>query len=187
MKEYRTNYLYFGFDLVFVSAGVFILLSERNTNYAATFMILYVILVVLGGFFEEESVSRKFRTAGHIVVSIIVIVVTCYAFLGFDGTKDTNKTYTTLGAGAQAVEQWRVALPYIDTALNRNFGVKSMLIKSIFVVEVSSKSRLETVNAAKENFYSSKGPSPFNARTEKNSITMIILESEAVVELLHRT
>ena len=89
--------------------------------------------------------------------------------------------------GAQAVEQWRVALPYTDTSLNRNFGVKDAPIRTIFVVEVSSKSRLEVIRAAKENFYSSKGPSPFNARTKKNSITMIILESEAVVELLHRT
>jgi hypothetical protein len=176
-KKYRTNYLYFGFDLVFVSAGVFILLSQSDTQNAATFMILYVILVVLGGFFEEESVGRTFRTAGHIFVSLIVVAVTCYAFWGFDGIKVPNKISTT--------KKWRVALPYMDTSLNRNFGIKNVPIKSSHVVEVSSGSRFEAVQAAKEDFYSAKGPTPFNTKTEKNSITMIILEGDVVVELVN--
>ena len=101
----------------------------------------------------------------------------CYAFWGFDGMKVPNKI--------SATKKWRVALPYMDTSLNRNFGIKNDPIKSSHVVEVSSGSRFEAVQDAKADFYSAKGPTPFNTKTEKNSITMIILEGDVVVELVN--
>ena len=95
-KQYRARYLYFGFELVNVSAGVFILLSEHATKYVGTVMMLYVILVILSFFFEDDGVGRRLKVAGHAGVSLIVLAVTFYAFLAVDGLKPLPKATTTL-------------------------------------------------------------------------------------------
>jgi hypothetical protein len=179
IKLYRVRYLYFGFELVNVSAGVFILLTENATKYVGTVMIMYVILVILSFFFEDEGVGRKLKTAGHIWVSLTVLVVTLYAFLGVKGLASTEpKTII------QSAQKWRVALPYMDTSLNRNFGIKAAPLQSVFIEEVSAPSRLDALRAVKANFFSEKGPYPFVAKVEKTPLSMVVLESDAVVESL---
>lgn len=177
-KNYWSNYCYFGFELVNVSAGVFILLSEKATKYVATFMILYVILVILSFFFEDEKVGRRLKTVGHLFVSGVVIAVTFYAFLAFDGLKETSYQ----AESAKSNIKWRVALPYVDTSLNRNFGVKDRPLLSSFTITVNATSRLEAIAIAKDIFYGEKGPMPFIAKGEKNRLTMVIIESEVIVE-----
>jgi hypothetical protein len=169
-KEYIARYFYFGFELVNVSAGVFILLSEYATKYVGTVMMLYVILVILSFFFEDDGVGRILKITGHMVVSLVVVGVTFYAFLAVDGLNSTT------------TQNWRVAFPYIDTTLNRNFGVKATPIQSVFVVEVSAASRIEALNEARTTFFSEKGPSPFVAKVAKTPLTMVVIEGDAVVE-----
>jgi hypothetical protein len=178
-KQYRARYLYFGFELVNVSAGVFILLSEHATKYVGTVMMLYVILVILSFFFEDDGVGRTLKAAGHAGVSLIVLAVTFYAFLAVDGLKPPP-TMATI----QPAQKWRVALPYIDTTLNRNFGVKATPIQSVYIVEVSTASRFEALKAARTTFFSEKGPDPFVAKVEKTPLTMVLLEGNVVVESL---
>ena len=181
-RSYWTHYFYFGFELVNVSAGVFILLSEKATKYVATFMILYVILVILSFFFEDEKVVRKLKTAGHLFVSFVVIAVTFYAFLFFDGLKEKEFPHPSEGG---KYLQWRVALPYVDTSLNRNYAVKDELLLSSYTTTVSATSKIEAIAVAKDNFYSDKGPKPFAARVEKTKLSMVTIDSDAVVEQTH--
>lgn len=174
-KEYNVRYFFFGFELVNVAAGVFILLSEHATKYVGSVMILYVVLVILSFFFEDESVERKLRTGGHITVSLIVLAVTLYAFFQVDGLKPCTTS-------TKSVQNWRVALPYMDTALNRNFGAQKTPIQSVYIIDVPAASRIEALQAAKMSFFSEKGPSPFVAKVEKNPLTMIVFENDVVIE-----
>lgn len=121
--KYVSGYFYFGFELVNVSAGVFILLSEHASKYVGSLMILYVILVILSFFFEDEGVGLKVKTVGHILVSTVVIAVTVYAFTSVNGLKPCKTEISSTN------NKWQVALPYMDTTLNRNFGTKNIAIK----------------------------------------------------------
>ena len=179
--DYWARYTYFGFEFVNVAAGVFILLSEHATQYIATVTIGYVVLVVLSFFFEEEGAHRMLRTIGHLFVSAIVIIVTIYSFTSVEGLMPAKEAPQPV-VQQQATEKWRVALPYIDSALNRNFGVREAPIQSVYIVEVAAASRSEALQAAKQSFFSASGPQPFLPRTEKTSLTMFVLEGEAVVE-----
>jgi len=138
---------------------------------------LYVILIILGLFFEEEGTHRKLRVIGHIAISIIIILVTFYAFFNVDALKP-NKV------SSQTTQNWRVALPYMDMTLIRNFGVKDDPVQSVYIFEVSATSRLEALNLAKKSFFSEKGPNPFVAKTKKTQHTMVVLEGNIVVEPL---
>lgn len=171
-KDYWSHYLYFGFELVNVSAGVFILLSEKASSFVGSFMMFYVILVVISFFLEDEKTGRGLKLWGNIVVSLAVIGITWYAFINIDGLKATNKIPSA---------KWTVALPYIDTSLNRNFAPKNEPIKNIYIKKIEASSRLEAISLVKQDFYS-KGPNPFVPKTEKSPITMIVLDAEAVVE-----
>ena len=126
-NNYWTNYLYFGFELVNVSAGVFILLSQRSASYVATFMLTYVILVIISNFLEDEQVGWKLRTFGHITVSIIIFSLTSYAFLNANAVK-----FATEQNAVEKEARWRVSVPYMDTSLNRNYSVKSDCSTSCF-------------------------------------------------------
>jgi hypothetical protein len=137
--KYWTHYFYFGFELVNVSAGVFILLSEQAASYVATFMILYVILVVISFFLEDEGVGQKLKLWGNILISIAVVSVTCYAFLSFDRLKVDAKSNGTKAEKTQSFK-WLIALPYIDASLNRNFASKNEVIRNIYIVQTTSQS-----------------------------------------------
>lgn len=178
-KHYWTNYLYFGFELVNVSAGVFILLSQNSASFVATFMLMYVILVVISNFLEDEHVDVALKTAGHVIVSVVIISITCYAFLNDSYIKsDTIKTQPVIS------NKWKVALPYMDTSLNRNYSVKTDIIKSVYVCEVEAKTKPEAIISAKEMFYSEKGPNVYLPKIEKSPISMIVLDVEIVAEQL---
>lgn len=179
-KDYKWSYSFFGFELVNVSAGIFILLSEHATKYVGAIMILYVILVILSFFFEESGVGRKLKTIGHMSVSVVVVLVTFYAFFAVDGLKPSPTKAATENKIQPTV--WRVALTYVDTSLNRNFGVKSTPLQSSYVTEVSGPNRYEAIRVAKAQFYSETGPLPFVDKAEKNPVSMIILENSIVVE-----
>jgi len=181
LKEYWVNYLYFGFELVLGSAGVFILVLEAATRYAGAIMIMYGSLIIMSAFLEEEGVGRKLKTIGHVVVSCLVVLVTLAAFTQVHGLKSPiSKDSQT---GVPVTQKWRVSLPYVDISLNRNFGIKSKLVQNVYIVEVSGKSRLEAIQIARSQFYSDQGPMPFNSKTPKTDMTMIIREDNVVVEL----
>jgi hypothetical protein len=174
-RQYMAKYVFFGFELVNVSAGVFILLSEHATKFVATVMIIYVILVILSFSLEDDDVGLRVKTVGHLAVSAAVFGVTYYAFFHVDGIRSK--------ANASADMVWRVAIPYIDQSLLRNFGVKSELLHLSYVVEVQANDREKAQLLGKERFWSDDGPKPFLAKAEKTHATFILLESEAVAEL----
>ncbi len=180
-KSYKWNYTHFGFELVNVSAGIFILVSESATQFVSSIMIFYVILVILSIFFEDNSVDGTIRTFGHIALSITVFIVTYYAFFKYDGLKVT----TTSTAKAEVVEresQYRVALPYIDASLNRNMAVKTDPIVNLYLTTVTAKNENQAIRSAEVKFYSTDGPQPFVSKAEKNKLTMVVLNGDAVVE-----
>lgn len=176
-KDYWSNYFYFGFELVNVSAGVFILLSQRSASFVATFMLMYVILVVISNFLEDEQVGTRIRTIGHILVSVIIFSLTSYAFLNANAIKAAAEQ-----SKSEKAATWRIALPYMDTSLNRNYSVKNDILKSVFVCDVQGITKSEAIQTAKRIFYSQNGPNPFLPKTEKSPISMIILEIEIVAE-----
>lgn len=192
VREYQASFFFFSFELVNVSAGVFILLTEHASKYVGAVMILYVILVIVGFFLEDDKVDRKVKVAGHSIVSVVIFCVTFYAFFGVEDLKASEKDLSkeVISVVPQSVEQspkvqettWRVALPYMDAGLNRNFGVKSTPIQSFFLTTVPGKTRREAIGAAKKEFYSERGPLPFVDKMEKNVLSMIIIEDSIVVE-----
>lgn len=189
-SQYRLRYLLFGFELVNVSAGVFILLSEKAPTYVGTIMMLYVILVIVSFFFDEESVGLKLRVGGHIVVSTIVLIVTVSAFTYMTGLNEApkqseKKVPVNVPVAVKPVfSKWRVAFPYIDQTLNRNFGVKDEPIKSVFIVVVDASNRQGAVTQARDVLLSEKGPSPFVKKAEKTPYTMMPLDAEVTAEQL---
>lgn len=177
--KYRAKYLFFGFELVNVSAGVFILLSESARSYMAAIMILYVILVVYSFFLENDNVDLKPKLAGHIIVTLVVLSVTFYAFLGHAPLQPASAEVCV----DVAPQKWRVALPYIDYSLNRNFAVKSEPIVTSYVVEVQGLTRQEAIQNAREKLYSESGPKPFLGKQEKNEMSVIVVERNIVAEV----
>lgn len=182
IKNYHARFMFFGFELVNVSAGVFILLSEHAAKYVGTVMMLYVILVILSFFFEDDNVALGVKKWGHIGVSVVVLAVTLYAFLEVDGLKVKKALVASPAAPIEA--RWRVALPYIDQSLNRNFGVRDAPVRLVFVAPVSASSRVGAVQAAKEHFRAESGPRPFSNKAERNLSVLMIIESDAVAERL---
>lgn len=178
-RQYYAKYAFFGFELVNVSAGVFILLSEHATKFVATVMIVYVILVILSFSLEDDDVGLNVKTVGHLAVSAAVFGVTYYAFFHVDGLRSRPPD----AANASAEMIWRVAIPYIDQSLLRNFGVKSEPLHLSYVVEVKANDREKAQLLAKERFWSDDGPKPFLAKADKTPATFILLESEAVAEV----
>lgn len=183
-KTYWREYLYFGFELVNVSAGVFILLSERATDLVAAIMIMYVILIVVSFFLEEENIGENLKTIGNIFVAVVIVGVTFYAFLYFDGLKQLKSSNKTNSSTNEVMGSWRVALPYVDMSLNRNFAAKSEPIRSLYVSNIRAKNRFDAIEKAKLEFFTEKGPTPFVVKTEKNRLNMIIIDSDTVVEQL---
>jgi hypothetical protein len=176
VSEYAPNYFSFGFELVNVSAGVFILLSEKATKYVATFMIAYVILVILSIFLEEDRITKPLKIWGNIVITGVVVAFTCYAFLGVDALKSDE------GGSAHGEPNWKVSLPYVDATLNRNFAVKSDPLLSSYVVQVSASNRTQAIAHAKYSFFGEKGPKPFAVKSEKSKFTMMIVEEDITAE-----
>lgn len=177
------RYWFFGFELVNVSAGVFILLSEHATKFVASFMILYVILVVTSFFFEDDKAEITHKFMGNLLISIIVISVTLYAFLGFEGLKEKPAADNGANTTAQPrMFSWKVGVPYLDTSLNRNFNAKTESIQSFYVVEVTAVSREDAIKQAKLIFFSDKGPVPFVPKAEKTIWSMIVVESQMIAE-----
>lgn len=184
-KMYLARYWFFGFELVNVSAGVFILLSENVTKFVASVMMTYVILVVLSFFFEEEGVHVRIRTVGHIMVSLAVFVVLFFAFFYVPGLKKPQEaTSVQRQENEEANPTWKVALPYVDSTMNRNFGVKDKLMISSYVLEVTAKNRSEALAAAKKKFRSEDGPAPFVKNAEKSEANLWLQESDAVIEMV---
>lgn len=188
--RYRLRYLLFGFELVNVSAGVFILLSEQAPPYVGTIMMLYVILVIVSFFFDEDTVGLRLRAVGHVAVSVIVVVVTIGAFTYMSGLnrgpiEPKAESPSKIESKPPAVAtKWRVALPYVDQTLNRNFGVRDNPVKSVYVVAVQAADRDAAISMAKEEFFSERGPTPFVEKSKKTPFTMMIIESEGVAEHL---
>lgn len=171
---YVASYFFFGFELVNVAAGVFILLSEHASQYVGTVMILYVILVIFSFFIEEKNVGLRVRTVGHVGVSLAVIAVTILSFLEVDALKGP--------VDDTALVSWRVAIPFVDATLNRNFAVKVSPVQSVWVVEVRAGSRPSAVDSAKVQFYSDRGPKPFLEKVEKSPVSMIVIDAGVVAE-----
>lgn len=179
-RKYRARFLFFGFELVNVSAGVFILLSEHAAKYVGTVMMLYVILVILSFFFEDDNVGLRVKVWGHVGVSIVVVAVTFYAFLAVDGLMVKREKPELVAKPAEG--RWRVALPYLDQSLNRNFGVRDVPVRLVFVAPVSGASRDEAIKAAKDQFRSEAGPRPFSNKAERNSSVLIVIDTDAIAE-----
>lgn len=177
---YWKNYLFFGFELVNVSAGVFILLSESAASYVGTFLIFYVILVVVSSFLDNDNVTDNIKSIGHIGISVAVLIVTCYAFLGFEDLKYNKSLASKLDQST--AKKWKVAIPYIDMSLNRNFSVKISPVQSYYSTEVTASSRPEAILNARSIFYSEHGPAPFLPKTEKSVISMVIVDAGIVTE-----
>jgi len=173
-RGYLASYFFFGFELVNVAAGVFILLSEHASKYVGTVMILYVILVIFSFFIEENNVGLRVRTAGHVTVSLVIVGVTLASFMKIDGLRGP------VGDGSSA--RWRVALPFVDATLNRNFAVRLSPVQSVWVTDVTANGRSAAIDSAKARFYSVTGPKPFLDRTEKSPVSMIVLDASVVAE-----
>lgn len=179
-SRYIARYFFFGFELVNVSAGVFILLSEHATKFVGTVMMLYVILVILSFFFEDENIGLRLKTIGHIAVSVVVVAVTLYAFMYVDGLVPAEAKVA--GTNAHDPKTWKVALPYIDQTLNRNFAVRESVIRSVYVAVVPAKDRNGALAEARKIFNSNEGPHPFVSKAERSPMNLVLLESDAVVE-----
>jgi hypothetical protein len=176
VSDYAPNYFSFGFELVNVSAGVFILLSEKATKYVATFMIVYVILVILSIFLEEDRTTKRLKIWGNILITCVVVAFTSYAFLGVDALRNED------GVSVNGEPNWRVSLPYVDATLNRNFAVKSDPLLSSYVVHVAASNRTQAIAQAKSFFYGEKGPKPFAVKSEKSKFTMMIIDEDITAE-----
>jgi hypothetical protein len=180
IKKYYANYWFFGFESVNVSAGVFILLSEQASKYVAAWMMLYVGLVLFSAFLEEDHVGLKLKKYGHIGVSFLVVAITVYAFFWVDAEKVKNEMQAAALASQQRT--WKVAIPYLDQTLNRNFGIKDLPIQSVFITITTAENRVTAIKAAKEIFFSTNGPSPFMSKVAKSPSTLVILEADVVAE-----
>lgn len=184
-ERYRASYLFFGFELVNVSAGVFILLTQAAVAYVGAVIILYVILVVVGFFLEEDRVGTPVKKFGNLLVSLIVLGVTLLAFFKVDGLKGPDPLpVRQIEPHASVEAAWRVAVPYFDMSLNRNFDVEKDPLKSLFVAEVVASTRVDAIASAKSAFYSGTGPAPYLPKARKTAISMIVLEAEIVAERL---
>lgn len=177
-KKYWLRCLYFGFELVNVSAGVFILLSQKASVFIATFLVLYVMLVLLANWLESEDVTDLVKTICHAIVITIIVSVTCYTFLGFEGLNESRAP----GSDANTMRQWRVAIAFKDSSLTQHVGAKKDAIYVSYVTEVDASSRKEAIQKAQDKFYSADGPRPFNVNTEKTENTMEISERKIVTE-----
>jgi len=181
-KAYWVNYLYCGFEMVNVSAGVFILITQSATNYVGTIMMLYVILVVVSFFLEGNNIGRSIKALGHSAVSIVIFGVTIYAFLIYDGLKPTAAQ--PCDALENRERTWKVALPYLDTSLNRYHGAKHDVILSFWSDEVNATSKADAIIAAKKRFQASDGPTPFQVKQEKTLVSMVVIDEKVVAEPL---
>ena len=179
-KIYKARFVFFGFELVNVSAGVFILLSEHAAKYVGTVMMLYVILVILSFFFEDDNVGLKVKVWGHVGVSLVVFVVTFYAFLAVDGLRVKKEAILTPLKPAEV--RWRVALPYFDQSLNRNFGVRDTPVRLVFVTPVSASNRDDAIRKATLQFRTESGPRPFSNKAERNASVLMIIETDTTAE-----
>lgn len=142
-------------------------------------MVFYVILVIASFFLDEEKIeSLKKRGVGHIIISVAILVVTIFSFYSIDGLKTKEKTKNF----RPTIQQWKVALPYIDQTLNRNFNVKEEPIKSIYIVTVNAQDRNAAILEAKKKFLSENGPKPFLKNAEKTPYLMFTLEYDSIVE-----
>lgn len=172
LKKYKYSYTHVAFELVNVSAGVFILISQTSAKYVGSYMIMFALLVFISAFLEEDKVEYNIKAIGHIAISILVITVTLFAFLKINGLK---------GISAND-EKWKVSLPYVDNTLNTFCGIKETALLSSYTVDVKANSREEAIQAAKTEFQGPKGPVPFSSKTKKSQWSLVILESQAIAE-----
>lgn len=178
-RDYLARYAFFGFELVNVAAGVFILLSERMPSLNATVLVVYVMLVIVGFSLEDEKFGRRVKVVGHLCISAAVVGITAFAFLGLDGLRPKP----------QAVSQeavWRVAMPYMDQTLHRHFGVRDNPITSVWVVTLPATDRDLAVQAARERFASADGPRLFLPGAERSPLNLLLLDGQIVAEPLKR-
>ena len=175
----KSEYFYFGFDLVNVAAGVFILLAQSSTAFLSVFFMVYMALAIVGLFLDIVPVPGTLKASGHLLVSAAIVAVTIYAFV-YDGIKHDG--VKPLVAGQERVRAWRVAVPYLDMSLIGHFSPKRERIASVYQVKVSAANRGEAVVAARAEFESDKGPRPFKDTSERSPATMIVLDKDIVAE-----
>lgn len=179
ISDYRARYAFFGFELVNVAAGVFILLSERMPSLNATVLVMYVMLVIVGFSLEDEKFGRRVKVVGHLGISLAVLAITAFAFLGLDSLRRQHPNTPREMA-------WRVAMPYMDQTLHRHFGVRDNPITSVWVVTVPADNRDDAVVQATQRFLSPQGPRLFHAGAERTTLNLLLLESQIVVESVRR-
>ncbi len=174
-KTDAAAYAFFGLEMVNVSAGVFIMLTETANDFIAPLVMLYVILIIIGFFVDDDGVNKKLKVILNFGVSIVVLIVTGVAFSKYSyefGNGVTNKDI-----------KWHVAVPYIDASLNRTLSVKNDVLRSFYTVEVTAPSRKKALIAARDSFYGNGGPQPFVPKSDKSEMSMIWLSDNAVTSL----
>lgn len=178
-SDYRARYAFFGFELVNVAAGVFILLSERMPSLNATVLVMYVMLVIVGFSLEDEKFGRRVKVVGHLGISVAVLCITAFAFLGLDSLRPQHPP-------APKEMVWRVAMPYMDQTLHWHFGVRDTPITSVWVDTLPADSREEAVKQATQRFMSAQGPRLFQAGAERTTLNLLLLEGQIVAESVRR-
>lgn len=175
----KAGYFYFGFDLVNVAAGVFILLAQNSTAFLSVFFMVYMAFAILGLFLDIVNVPSIWKASGHVVVSTAIIGVTVYAF-AFDGVSKTGAP--AMEAQAPVNTSWNIAIPYYDMSLISHFSPKKQRLASVYTAKVTGSTRAEAVTAARKQFESENGPRPFNDKLERSQATMIVLDQDIVAE-----
>jgi hypothetical protein len=148
------EYFYIGQEIVYTSAGVLIMILEKDRNYLAPIAIGYVILVFISSAIDSlDQIKRKGVIASfNILIITIIFIGTGVTYISYLPSID-NETKQHNNQSSDTIKSFTVVIPYSDNSLKRNIGKDKFGERQLFYsIELKCDDERKAIDSAKNVF-----------------------------------
>jgi hypothetical protein len=140
-KRDKIELLFLGQEIVFASAGIFIIILEKDKNNLAAIAIIYTFLVFISTASDSSDI-KKFKKIKVFINITILVIILIGTFIYLPNLEEKiNKSYT-------------VIIPYYDNTLKKNVGEEKFGERQLFFYkEISCNNEKQAIEYAKAEFY----------------------------------
>ena len=169
-------------EIVYTSSGLWILLLQGLSAYAAFIIVVYLILAIISSQIEfmGEKFSEKAAFYTHIGISVVIVFATIFYFEFVE--KDIEQKHMAASrAEADRPKTYRVLIPYDDQTLRAHVGQRVFGARQLVeIIVVNAKNTAEAREKALGRFY--EVVTPFK-EVEDTTKVILILQDKITIEL----
>jgi len=177
------DYFLIAQEIVYTSAGIFILMLEKEKIWVGLIVIIYVILVFASSAMDGLNQDSEYKLISLfnpiIVVLVVVGAILCFqVYMPNLEQKEVIKEQSTF----DSLYQYKVALPFYDNTLKKHVGQERLGKRMLmYFTEINTNRAINPVDSAKKEFYESSVSNPIITDVKGVDEKIVINEDKIVI------